>query len=84
MGLWVIDPTYIAFMTYHFEDQKTMDTLYNTFNECSLGQWLVGDDIRKDIDLPTPVIKAVFEIFESKGYEMVSQTLGSCEYVGQA
>ncbi len=61
-----------------------MDTLYNTFNECSPRQWLVGDDIRKDIDLPTSVIKAVFEIFEPKGYGMVSQTLGSCEYVGQA
>ncbi len=61
-----------------------MDTLYNTFNECSSGQWLVGDDIRKDIDLPTPVMKSVFAIFGSKGYGMVSQTLGSCEYVGQA
>lgn len=60
-GLWVDDPTYMSYLAYRNEDQKLMTQLYKTIDECSPGQWLVGAEIRETIDVPTPVIKAMFE-----------------------
>ncbi len=34
-------------------------------------------------DLPLPVIKAVFDIYESKGYGLCSKNIGSCNYMGK-
>lgn len=48
------------------------------------GKWLDGKNIRADIELPLPVIKAVFDIYESKGYGLCSKTMGAVRYLGKA
>lgn len=83
-GLRIIDPSYIMYLCALEEDDMKMNSLIQSVENCKIGQWLDGKFIQKTTDLPLPVIKAVFDIYESKGYGLCSKTIGVCEYLGKA
>ena len=83
-GLSVSDPTFVMYMCALAEDRQKMEALISIVDGCAVGQWLDGREIRKTLDLPIPVIKAVFEIFERKGYGVCSPEIGACTYLGNA
>ena len=83
-GIRVIDPSYIMYMCALEEDQNKMETLIKIVDECGIGKWLNGLNLQEEISLPLPVIRAVFEIFESKGYGLCSKTIGETKYMGKA
>jgi hypothetical protein len=83
-GITLIDPSYIMYMCALAEDGEKMESLIRIVDKCEIGKWLDGKEIRKSVDLPLPVIKAVFEIFESKGIGFCSDELGACQYMGTA
>ncbi|MDR9364877.1 MAG: hypothetical protein RI575_06045 [Balneolaceae bacterium] len=72
------DPTFILYLCSNHEEYHEMQLLYNYMDECEIGDSLNG--INMDIDLPTPVIKAVFKVYESNGYGICSKEVGSCYY----
>ena len=81
-GIRLVDPSYIMYLCAIEEDEKKMESLVKIVDDCEIGQWLDGN--RMEIDLPLPVIKAVFDIYESKGFGICSRELGSCKYMGKA
>lgn len=83
-GIRLIDPSYIMYLCVLEEDSEKMESLIKIVEKCKVGEWLNGDDIQSSLSLPTPTIKAVFDIYESKGYGLCSKEIGSCKYVGKA
>ena len=84
LGINVIDASYIMYMCSLKEDLKKMQEIIDIVERCEVGLWLHGDDLKDSIGLPKSVIHAVFEIYESKGFGILSKTMGSCEYLGSA
>ena len=83
-GLRVIDPSYIIYMCALEESEEKMECLIQQIDNCEEGKWLDGNALQKSIELPLPVVNAVFEIYESKGYGLRSKEIGSSLYLGQA
>ena len=83
-GITLIDPTFIMYMCALAEDENKMQTIVDIVDNCEVGKWLDGDIIKNDVGLPKYVIRAVFEIFEAKGYGILSKIIGSCRYKGNA
>lgn len=81
-GIRLVDPSYIMYLCALEENEKKMESLVKFVNDCKVGQWLDGK--KMDIGLPLPVIKAVFDIYESKGFGICSKEPGSCNYKGKA
>ncbi|HYW35878.1 MAG TPA: hypothetical protein VE868_10760 [Balneolaceae bacterium] len=78
-GIYVADPFFIMYLCSIAEDEKKMDSLIELVENCEFGKWLDGKKIQ--LDLPLPVIRAVFKIYESKGYGICSNETGTCKYL---
>jgi len=83
-GIRIVDPSYIMYLCALEEDDLKMETLIKIVETCKVGDWLNGKHIQTTNNLPLPVVKAVFDIYESKGYGICSKTIGVCEYLGKA
>lgn len=81
-GIQISEPTFIMYLCRIAEDEKKMNSLIGLVENCEFGKWLDGEKI--DLDLPLPVINAVFEIYESKGYGICSNEVGICRYMCKA
>jgi len=83
-GITLTDPTFIMYMCVLAEDQNKMQRIVEIVDTCEIGKWLDGDKLKYQIELPKYVIRAVFEIYEAKDYGILSKTIGSCQYMGNA
>ncbi len=83
-SITLTDPSFIMYMCVLSEDKNRMQKIFDIIDNCEVGNWLDGDIIKDEICLPKYVIRAVFEIFEAKGYGILSKTIGSCQYMGKA
>jgi hypothetical protein len=83
-GLRVQDPKYVVYLCALYEDQSKMDGLVQLLESCRPGQWLRGEDIEADLQLPRPVIKALFQLYEARGLGDCSQEIGAVSYVARA
>lgn len=84
VGINLIDPSFIMYMCNLAEDQHKMQEIVDIVDRCEVGIWLNGDELKESVGLPKYVIRAVFEIYESKGYGIVSKTISSCKYLCNA
>lgn len=83
-GIYLCDPSFIMYLCALSENKKKMEELIKKVDSCEIGAMLDGKEIKKDIDLPLPVIRAVFDIYESKGYGICSKSVGLDKYMGKA
>lgn len=83
-GIRLVDPSYIMYLCALEEDDVKMEALLKVVDSCKIGEWLDGKRIQVNIDLPLPVIRAVFDIYESKGYGICSKEIRACQYLGKA
>ncbi|HIG64615.1 MAG TPA: hypothetical protein EYQ43_03410 [Methyloprofundus sp.] len=60
-----------------------MQEIIDIVERCEAELWLHGSDLKASIGLPKYVIRAVFEIYESKGFGALSKTIGSCNYLAR-
>jgi hypothetical protein len=81
IGINLIDPSFIMYMCNLVEDQNRMQEIVDIVDRCEVGISLNGDELKESVGLPKYVIRAVFEIYESKGYGLVSKAIGSCRYL---
>ncbi|AEG13649.1 hypothetical protein Sbal175_4440 (plasmid) [Shewanella baltica BA175] len=82
IGINLIDPSFILYMCVITGDSKAMDNLVKIVDECPVGQWLNGRTLKEDLTIPIYVIRAVFEVYQAKGYGLLSREIGSCNYMG--
>ncbi|MDP1682516.1 MAG: hypothetical protein Q8L39_12175 [Burkholderiales bacterium] len=83
-GLWVQDPKYVVYLCALYEDQSKMDGLVQILESCTPGQRLRGEDIEAELQLPRPVIKALFQLYEARGLGDCSREIGAVSYVARA
>ena len=83
-GIQIVDASYIMYMCALHENGEKMAQLVSRIESCEIGKWLNGKHLKDEIDLPLPVIKACFEIYESKRYGICSKGVGAVLYMGQA
>lgn len=82
-GLTVVDPTFIAlYMCQHFEPAAQIERLQSRLDACSHGQTLDGEQLKDEIGVPLPVIRAWFEVYESMGHGCVSDRIQGAGYQG--
>ena len=80
----VSDPSFIMYLCALEENIEAKESLIETVDKCQVGSHFKGNDLKEKYKLPTPVISAVFEIFEFKGYGICSKGLGGSTYIGRA
>lgn len=84
LGINLIDASFIMYMCNLAEDPHKMQEIIDIVDRCEVGLWMDGHELKDSVGLPEYVIRAVFEIYESKGYGILSRTNGSCRYQGNA
>lgn len=84
LGINLIDPSFILYMCNLAEDPHKMQEITDIVDRCELGLWLDGAQLKDSIGLPVTVIRSVFEVYESKGYGVMSETIGTCQYLSNA
>ncbi len=84
LGISLIDPSFILYICAIAGDSKNMECLVKTVEKCPIGQWIDGKVLKEKLVIPLCVIYAVFEVYEAKGYGLLSREIGSCNYMGNA
>lgn len=84
LGINIIDASYIMYMCSLEEASTKMQEIIGIVDRCEVGLWLNGHDLKDSIGVPKYVIRAIFEIYESKGFGILSKEIGSCSYMGNA
>src|SRR3989338_322359 len=76
LALHINNPFYIIYLCKLYADQDTMERLFKTVDSCHKGNSLYTNEVKKVVDLPVPVIKSFFKIFEAKGYGKYEAGIG--------
>ena len=84
IGIAVVDPSYVMYLCALAEDEAKMTHLVDRVDRCKIGEWLDGHQISQELQLPLPVVKACFSIYEAKGYGLCSHEIGRVSYCGNA
>lgn len=82
-GVRVTSPAYMLYMAALFASSKSMSRLVETVDKCEPGSWIDGDSVASELGLPSPVVRAVFEIYRDKGYGLMSGEIGSNNYMAK-
>ena len=70
-GIQITCPNFIMYMCVNNEKEKALNALFDTANACRRGESLRSLELSTKLNLPNPIIQAVFKICESYG-------LGKC------
>jgi len=81
IGIQLIDPTFIMYLCALDENNNKMELLVNAVDNGKPGGSLNGKDLQKSIQVPLPVINAIFSIYESKGYGIQSKEINSSVFL---
>ncbi len=84
IGIEVVDPSYVMYLCALAEDGEKMARLVDRVEGCKVGEWLDGHQISEKLQLPLPVVKACFHIYEAKGYGLCTREIGRVGYSGNA
>ena len=79
-SIYLSDPSYVLYLCKLSESEKKMNSLFRLLEGSKPGDSFDGVDIQKTIDLPIPVIKAFFRVYQSMGYGFCSKTIGTCHF----
>lgn len=78
------DASFVIYMCKLDEDHKKMTRITSIVDSCEYGTCLDGYALSKQFELPVYVIRSIFSIYESKGYGILSNARGTCQYVGRS
>lgn len=83
-GFHIVDPTFILYMQARFGETEPMEKLSAMLENTEAGDRLSGSSLANELEVPLPVVHAMFEAYESKGYGMCSQEVGASHYIAKA
>lgn len=84
LGINLIDASFIMYMCNLAEDPQKMTEIIDIVDRCEVGLWLDGNQLKDSLGLPKYVIRAIFDIYQAKGYGILSREIGSCKYLCNA
>jgi hypothetical protein len=79
-AILLIDASFIMYICSLKEDSNKMQEIIDLVDQCEKGSYLDGNMLSNSIGLPVCVIRAVFEIYEKKGFGNLSKAVNSCNY----
>lgn len=83
-GIYIINQLYIVYMSACSEDRKKAQEVVSIVDKCKVGDWLDSKEIKDKTGLPKCVVKAIFEIYQAKGYGSLQNTSYSFRYYGRS
>lgn len=83
-GIESFDPTFILYLARLFEEQSSMSELYSLVDNCSIGVTIDGIQLAQSLVVPVNVVRAVFSLYVDKGFGLLSNERGTCNYRGIA
>jgi hypothetical protein len=84
IGILVVDFSYIMYLCALVEDSDKMEQLVTKVDKCKVGEWIDGNQLFQELQLPLPVVRASFGIYEAKGFGLCSREIGRVSYCGNA
>jgi len=82
-GVYLTDTRFIVFyLCPRFEDNKKMRALTDAIDSSPRGRQLDGEQLKAELDLPLPTIRAVFALYESQGLGILSKETRTTRYCG--
>lgn len=84
LGVSLVDPIYILYMAAQFENQNSMQEIFDIVDRCQIGESVSAELLGPTLNLPKYVIRSVFEIFELKGFGYRSGGITKFRYTGKA
>jgi hypothetical protein len=79
-----IEPIFVLYLARFFDSQAHMSELFSRVDDCNIGVWIDGIQLAEALDLPEAVVRSVFVIYVKKGYGIMSDERGTCNYRGVA
>ncbi|MDH5938943.1 hypothetical protein L8R84_22820 [Vibrio splendidus] len=83
-GIESFDATFILYLARLFENQANMSELYSLVDNCNIGVTIDGIQLANSLAIPIDVVRAVFSLYVDKGFGLLSNELGTCNYRGVA
>ena len=80
----IADPHFLLYLCALLEERAKMDALLARTDAASPGSSLDGKAIAQELNLPLPVVRAVFETFEERGLGFCSKEIGRVSYHANA
>jgi len=74
------DPTFLLYCATLSDDSPRVATVVEAVDSAETGRWLKGAELAQQYGVPLPVVDAVFEVYEVKGYGLTSKTIGASLY----
>jgi hypothetical protein len=83
-GFTVVDSYYIvSYLCVFFEDSDKFTALLEKMDNSTCGDVFTSDQTANELGLPEPVVDAVFEIYDKKGWGVYSQSNVRGTYYGK-
>ncbi|OED84654.1 hypothetical protein [Vibrio breoganii] len=83
-GIEFFDPTFILYLARLFEEQSSMSELYSLVDNCSIGVTIDGIQLAQSLSVPVEVVRSIFSLYVDKGFGLLSNERGTCNYRGIA
>jgi hypothetical protein len=83
-GIESLDHIFVLYLARLFENQSSMLELYTRVEDCNVGVWIDGIQLAKALNVPEAVVRSVFELYVKKGFGIMSNETGTCNYRGTA
>ena len=83
-GIESLDPTFILYLARLYEEQSSMSELYTLVDNCNIGVTIDGTQLAKSLAVPVDVVRAVFSLYVDKGFGLLSNERGTCNFRGIA
>ena len=83
IALWLESPQYVLYMAALYENTDAMGRLVSHIDSGAPGTWLRGEDLATQFEVPLPVVRALFELYESRGLGLMSKEIGATNYLSQ-
>ena len=84
LHFWLRNPTYVLYMAALYEDADLMERLVERVDQWPRGTWLNGVALAEELTLPIRTVKAVLELYVSRGFGLMSGENGTVSYLARA
>ncbi|MES3035273.1 MAG: hypothetical protein V4813_14845 [Gemmatimonadota bacterium] len=84
IALWLESPQYVLYMAALYEDTDAMGRVFSHLDSAPPGTWLKGEGLATQYEVPLPVVRALFELYDSRGLGVLSKETGATNYMSRA
>lgn len=83
-GLTVSNPGFMLYIAALYEEPEHLARFTDLIDKAEVNTWLNGGEISQELDLPLPVVRAMFEILQQQGRGILSGEVGTANLRLQA